>query len=79
MSISGITGGQPVPFPQAAPTPSPPSATGTSAASTPAQQIAAGHHHHRPPVNGTGGEGANGAGQPAAAARPAGTGINTLA
>jgi hypothetical protein len=79
MSISGITGVQPAPLPQAAPTPPPPSATGTSAASTPAQQIAAGHHHHRPPVNGTGAEGPHGAGQPAAATRPGGTGVNTLA
>jgi hypothetical protein len=79
MSISGITGGQLVPLPQAAPTPPPPAATGTSAASTPAQQIAAGHHHHHPPVNGTGAEGALGAGHPAAATRAGGTGVNTLA
>jgi hypothetical protein len=79
MSISGITGVQPVPFPQPASTPPPAAGTGTSAASTPAQQIAAGHHHHRPPVNGAGANQGNGAGQPAAATPPGGTGINTLA
>jgi hypothetical protein len=79
MSIAGITGVQPVTFPQPAQTPAPAAGTGTSAASTPAQQIAAGHHHHRPPVNGAGANPANGAGQPATATPPGGTGVNTVA
>lgn len=79
MSISGITGVQPAPFPQPAPTPPAAAGKGISAASTPAQQIAAGHHHHRPPVNGADANHGNGAGHPVSATLPGRTGVNTLA
>jgi hypothetical protein len=79
MSISGITGAPSMLRPQQMPSLTPSATTGTSAAATPAQQIATGNHHHRPPINGVGSGQAPGAGQPATGDAPGSAGVNMLA
>jgi hypothetical protein len=79
MNISGVAGASPVPFPSQPQSALQTNPGGTSAAASPALQIAAGNHHHRPPVNANGPTPGTGAPQNPPAGAQGGTGINTLA
>jgi hypothetical protein len=74
MSISGVSSVVSASLPHQVQNPPQPGASGTSAASTPTQQIAAGNHHHRPPVTAAQPAQATVAGQPTP-----GSGLNTVA
>ena len=77
MSISGVAGAPSVQSLQ--PTHLQANPGGTSAAASPAQQIAAGTHHHRPPLNPTGQAPGTGAADSVSATASGLAGINTFA
>jgi hypothetical protein len=79
MSISGVAGAPSVPFVPQAQSVAQANPAGTSAASSPAQQIAAGTHHHRPPVNAAGPTPGAGAAPNGPATPPGSAGVNTVA
>jgi len=79
MSISSMTGVTSTSLLQHTPKLAAGAPSKTSAASTPAQQLAAGDHHHRPAINGAASTQGAGQGHPAAARAQGSAGLNTLA